>query len=57
MVAGQIEPLERHILAQARIEPERPPSARRTVAPLEEAAPPDVIHDPLGPWPLWGLRR
>jgi hypothetical protein len=57
VVAGQIEPLERHILAQARIEPERPASARRLSVVAEEPAPPDVIHDPLGPWPLWGLRK
>jgi hypothetical protein len=53
---GQIEPLERHILAQVRLEPERPASARRSPVPAEEPAPPDVRHDPLGPWPLWGLR-
>jgi hypothetical protein len=54
---GQIEPLERHILAQARIEQVRPPSARRAFFPVEDSAPPDVAHDPLGPWPLWGLRK
>jgi hypothetical protein len=57
VVAGQIEPLERHILAQARIDQQRPPSARRLAAPAEEPAPPDVTHDALGPWPLWGLRK
>jgi hypothetical protein len=57
VAAGQIEPLERHILAQLHVETERPASARRTAAPAEDAAPPDVQHDPLGPWPLWGLRR
>ena len=57
VAAGQFEPLERQILAQARLEPERPPSARRTPAPPEEPAPPDVRHDALGPWPLWGLRK
>jgi hypothetical protein len=57
VAAGQIEPLERHILAQARIEQQRPASARRMVAPVEELAPPDVAHDRLGPWPLWGLRK
>jgi hypothetical protein len=57
VLAGQIEPLERHILAQARVEPERAASVRRLAAPAEESAPPDVTHDPLGPWPLWGLRK
>jgi len=27
------------------------------VPPAEDPAPPDVTHDPLGPWPLWGLRK
>jgi hypothetical protein len=53
----QLEPLERRILSQARLEPDRAPSARRLFAPSEDAAPPDVAHDPLGPWPLWGLRK
>jgi hypothetical protein len=57
VLAGQIEPLERHILAQARVEPERAASARRMAPTVEEPAPPDVTHDPLGPWPLWGLRK
>jgi hypothetical protein len=57
VLSGQIEPLERHILAQARVEPERAPSARRMIAPAPEPAPPDVTHDTLGPWPLWGLRK
>lgn len=56
VMPGQIEPLERHILAQARVEPDRPASARRVPNPIEDAAP-DVRHDPLGPWPLWGLRK
>jgi hypothetical protein len=54
---NQLEPLERRILAHARLEPDRPPSARRTFVPPEDGAPPDVVHEPLGPWPLWGLRR
>jgi len=54
--AAQLEPLERHVLAQARLEADRPPLARRELPPLEEAPPPDVAHDALGPWPLWGLK-
>jgi hypothetical protein len=57
VVGAQIESLERHILAQARIDPMRPASARRMAAPADETVPPDVVHDPLGPWPLWGLRK
>jgi hypothetical protein len=57
VAAGQIVPLERHILAQLHVDADRPASARRVPAPAEEAAAPDVHHDPLGPWPLWGLRR
>jgi hypothetical protein len=57
IMAAQIEPLERHILAQVRLEQERPPSVRRVAVPAEDPAPPDVTHDPLGPWPLWGLRK
>jgi hypothetical protein len=53
----QLEPLERRILSQARLEPDRAPSARRLFAPAEDSAAPDVAHDPLGPWPLWGLRK
>jgi hypothetical protein len=53
----QLEPLERRILSQARLEPERALSARRLFAPSEESAAPDIAHDPLGPWPLWGLRK
>jgi hypothetical protein len=55
--ADQLQPLERHILAQARVEQERPPLVPRPSTPAEDAGPPDVVHDPLGPWPLWGLRR
>jgi hypothetical protein len=55
--APQLEPLERRILSQARLDPDRAPSARRLFAPAEDAAPPDVVHDPLGPWPLWGIRK
>ena len=54
--AAQLEPLERRILAHARLDPDRPPTARRMFAPPEDSAPPDVTHEPLGPWPLWGLR-
>jgi hypothetical protein len=54
---NQLETLERRILAHARLEPERPPSARRAFVPPDDAAPPEVIHEALGPWPLWGLRR
>jgi hypothetical protein len=57
VLMGQIEPLERHILAQARVEPERAISARRMAPAAEDPTPPDVAHDPLGPWPLWGLRK
>jgi hypothetical protein len=53
----QLEPLERRILSQARLEPERVGSARRLFAPSDDAAAPDVVHDSLGPWPLWGLRK
>jgi hypothetical protein len=57
VLAGQIEPLERHILAQVRMEQDRPTSIRRGAAPVDEGTAPDVTHDPLGPWPLWGLRK
>jgi hypothetical protein len=57
VLSGQIEPLERHVLSQARVEPERAASARRMAPPAPEPSPPDVIHDALGPWPLWGLRK
>jgi len=57
VLSGQIEPLERHVLSQARVEPERAASARRMAPPAPEPAPPDVVHDTLGPWPLWGLRK
>jgi hypothetical protein len=53
----QFEPLERRILSQARLDPDRAPSARRLFAPAEDAAPPDIAHEPLGPWPLWGLGK
>lgn len=57
VTAAQLEPLDRLVLAQARLDADRPALARRELSPADDAPPPDVVHDPLGPWPLWGLER
>lgn len=53
--AGQLEAFERHILSEVRIDAHRAALVRREPAATDQGRPPDVVHDPLGPWPLWGL--
>jgi hypothetical protein len=57
VTAGSIEPLESHILSQLGVDSRTAARAQREPSPLREQRAPDVVHDPLWPWPLWGLPR
>lgn len=53
---GDLEPLDRRLLAQLRVDFQAG-VARRDRPPAEDPRGPDLEHEPLGPWPLWGIDR